>query len=472
MIGTKTEREARGKALALGLLLAALMAASFLLTASPAYAKTLTVNSTKDRVDERPGNGRCSTGVIIQHQDGAIERECTLRAAIQEANATTEADTINFGILSRRGTNCDATTKVCTISPASPLPKITEPVTINGYSQPGASVNTATTGTNAVLKIVLDGSKAPDDAIGLYVTALDSTVKGLVINGFNTGVVLFPDGGQQGEGNRLEGSFIGTDATGTTTVSNRIGVFPTGIATGKNEVVGGNTLAARNLISGNLFGVDLLSLAKVEGNLIGTKKDGTTALGNVTGVLVEGPDNTIGGNGAASNTISFNGQNGVEISDGTGNRILSNSIFFNGGLGIDLGGSFAVTPNDPQDPDTGPNRLQNYPEITSAKRFPDNTTTITGRLNSTPGSTFTLQFFRSPAADASGFGEGKTFLGEIQVTTNSRGDTGTFAFTTNRGAAPVGQFITATATNDATGDTSEFSEAKPVESVVIPPDPG
>jgi hypothetical protein len=58
------------------------------------------------------------------------------------------------------------------------------------------------------------------------------------------------------------------------------------------------------------------------------------------------------------------------------------------------------------------------------------------------------------------------------VTTNTRGDTGTFAFTTNRLAAPVGQFITATATNDATGDTSEFSEAKPVESVVIPPDPG
>jgi hypothetical protein len=162
----------------------------------------------------------------------------------------------------------------------------------------------------------------------------------------------------------------------------------------------------------------------------------------------------------------------VEISDGTGNRILSNSIFFNGGLGIDLGGNFAVTPNDPQDPDTGPNRLQNYPEITSAKRFPDNTTTITGRLNSTPGSTFTLQFFSSPAADASGFGEGKTFLGEIQVTTNTRGDTGTFAFTTSQGAAPVGQFITATATNVATGDTSEFSEAKPVESVVIPPDPG
>ena len=471
MIAMKTEqREAKGKALALGLLLAALMVASFLLTASPAYAKTLTVNSTKDRVDERPGNGRCSTGVIIQHKRGGIERECTLRAAIEEANATTEADTINFGILRRRGTNCSATTKVCTISPASPLPKITEPVTINGYSQPWASVNTATTGTNAVLKIVLNGSNAGSTATGLYVTGSNSTVKGLVINGFETGVILFPDGFQPG-GNRLEGSFIGTDATGTTASPNQFGVFPTGFATGTNEVVGGNTLAARNLISGNaLIGVDLFDLATVEGNLIGTKKDGTTSLApaNRTGVQVGGSGNTI-----ARNTIAFNGWDGVEISgtDSTGNRILNNSTFENGLLGVDLGADF-LTANDPQDPDTGSNRLQNFPELTSAQRSPDNTTTIAGSLNSTPGSTFTIQFFSSPEANSTGFGEGKTFLGEIEVTTNTRGDTGAFAFTTNRGAASVGQFITATATNDATGDTSEFSEAKPVESAIVDPDPG
>jgi CSLREA domain-containing protein len=465
-----SEAKRTRKALALGcgltLLFALLSLFSLQVTKPARAAATFTVNSTGDAGDDNPGNGSCFTGVFIAGSGFGLVKECTLRAAIEEANANDNdervVDAINFGI-PEAGPH--------TISPARALPDITEPVTIDGYTEPGASVNTATTGTNAVLQIVLNGSNAPDTAAGLRMTA-GSTVKGLVINGFNTGVILFPDGGQQGEGNRLEDSFFGTNAKGTTTVSNRIGVFPTGIATGKNEVVGGNTLAARNLISGNLIGVDLLRLATVKGNLIGTEKDGTTALGNVTGVLVEGPDNIIGGNGAARNTISFNGQNGVEISDGTGNRILSNSIFFNGGLGIDLGGNFAVTPNDPQDPDTGPNRLQNYPEINSGKRFPDNTTTITASLNSTPGSTFTIQFFSSPAADASSFGEGKTFLGEIQVTTNTRGDTGTFAFTTSQGAAPVGQFITATATNVATGDTSEFSEAKPVESVVIPPDPG
>jgi len=195
-----------------------LVLATIVAAASPGEAKklqapkTFSVNSTQDRGDERPGNGRCYTGIRIVHEDGGIEPECTLRAAIEEANATIKTDTINFGILSRRGTNCDATTKVCTISPASPLPKITDPVTINGYSQPGASVNTATTGTNAVLKIVLNGSNAGSTATGLYVTGSNSTVKGLVINGFNTGVILFPEGFQPG-GNRLEGSFIGTDAT-------------------------------------------------------------------------------------------------------------------------------------------------------------------------------------------------------------------------------------------------------------------
>jgi len=165
-------------------------------------------------------------------------------------------------------------------------------------------------------------------------------------------------------------------------------VFPTGFATGTNEVIGGDTLAARNLISGNaLIGVDLLSLATVEGNLIGTKKDGTTALANGrNGVQVAGSGNTI-----ARNTIAFNGWDGVEISgaDSTGNRILSNSIFENGLLGIDLGADFLTT-NDSQDPDTGSNRLQNYPVITSAQRFPDKTTTITGRLNSTRGNTFII----------------------------------------------------------------------------------
>src|SRR5215210_6647267 len=279
MIITQTEqREAKSKALALGLVVAAFMAACLLLAATPAHAATtFTVNKTGDAPDRNIGNGKCDSS----RKSGS---QCTLRAAIEEANATVAADAIKFKIPTS-APNCDATTKVCTITPASAL-KITEPVTIDGYSQPGASPNTATTGTNAVLKIVISGINA-GAAPGIYVTGSNTTVKGLVINGFqDTAVILFPDGGQPG-GNRLEGSFIGTDATGTTAVSNVLGVLVSGFATGSNpsesvnEVVGGDTLAARNLISGNATAVDtFFGRATLEGNLIGTKKDGTTNLGN------------------------------------------------------------------------------------------------------------------------------------------------------------------------------------------------
>jgi hypothetical protein len=227
-----------------------------------------------------------------------------------------------------------------------------------------ASVNTATTGTNAVLKIVLDGSKAgssPSAPVdGLYVTARNSTVRGLVINnGFRAGVV-FDEETPSDRGRTLEGCFIGTDVLGTSAKGNGGGVI---IDDGEGNVIGGATLAARNLISGNNdTGVFVSEAAKgnsLQGNLIGTKKDGTTALGNRTGIhIVGGSNNTIGGNGAARNTIAFNRFHGVQVqgtvdpNSGTGNRILFNSIYNKDGLGIQLGpraapASPSTTPTTP-----------------------------------------------------------------------------------------------------------------------------
>lgn len=372
------------------------------------------------------------------------------------------------------------------------MPKITRAATIDGYSQPGSSPNTATTGTNAVLKIVLDGSKAgsspgaPVD--GLYVTASNTTVKGLVINnGFRAGLV-FDEVTPSDAGRTLEGCFIGTDADGTNPRSNGAGVI---IDDGEGNVIGGTTLAARNLISGNINdGIFLSSAApgnSIQGNLIGTNRNGGNGdnLGNFTGVhIVGGSNNTIGGNGAASNTIAYNdGRHGIQVqglsdpSSGTGNRILANSIHDNAELGIQLGAEAGtgVTPNDGDNPatpqpdpdsDTGANRLQNFPVITSATRFLDGTTAIAGRLNSTPNTDFTIRYFSSQAADGSGHGEGETFLEAIQVTTNINGNR-SFSFTTARGRVSEGQFITATATRNSTGDTSEFSKARVVQGLVI-----
>jgi parallel beta-helix repeat protein len=229
-----------------------------------------------------------------------------------------------------------------------------------------------------------------------------------------------------------------------------------------DATVGGASLAARNLISGNGGGaVDLRGsgVVSVAGNLIGTQKDGTSDLGNAgNGVLLRSNDNaTIGGQDPdAANVIAFNGGDGVSVDDNsTGNRILGNSIFRNGDLGIDLGDD-GPTANDNGDRDRGANNLQNFPVIASAVTDAGQTT-IKGTLGSTKRKRYLIQFFANPAANPD---QGKTFLGEITVRTNRKGKAA-FIF---RPPQPVaaGFFVTATATRLDTNDTSEFSAATQV----------
>ena len=189
----------------------------------------------------------------------------SLRQAILDANATTGADTINFAI---PGTGAH------TIAPDTELPQITDPVSINGYSQPGAQPNTRAVGSGAILEIELSGADAVSGA-GLYITAANSTIKGLVINRWTHGIII---GASNATGNEVVGNYIGTDATGTKDLGN-----------------------------------------SADGVYIG-----------------EAPDNTIGGAAVAGrNVISGNSGNGIYVtgSGATGNRLLSNSIFSNGGQG-------------------------------------------------------------------------------------------------------------------------------------------
>jgi hypothetical protein len=177
----------------------------------------------------------------------------------------------------------------------------------------------------------------------------------------------------------------------------------------------------------------------------------------------DGDDNLIGGTVAgaanliANSTVGTGGNgSGVAVSSGVRNRILGNSISKSGKLGIDLGfgGSGAITPNDGDDADTGANDLQNFPVITDAGIALSNVT-LRGTLNSTAATTFRLEFFGSARPGLSGYGEGQTFLGSTDVTTDAGGVASfdvTFANTSG-----VRSFA-ATAT-DATGNTSEFSPA-------------
>jgi len=169
-------------------------------------AATFAVNRTGDAPDRKLSDDACDTS----RQNG---KQCTLRAAIQEANGTLGPDTINF--------NIGGTASVKTISPTSPLPVITEALTVNGYSQPGARANTLAEGNNAVLKIQLSGANAGRGANGLQISAAESTIKGLVISRFRNGIRV---AGTGATGNSIVGNFIGTDTSGTARRGNAYGV--------------------------------------------------------------------------------------------------------------------------------------------------------------------------------------------------------------------------------------------------------
>ena len=217
---------------------------------------------------------------------------------------------------------------VHTISPASELPAITDTVTIDGYTQPGSSPNSLPTGTNAVLNIQLNGTNAGEFEDGLDIDAPNSVVKGLVINRFDSfGVRVLDDD----SGSTIEGNFIGTNPSGTLDRGNHIGGVSLFFESA-NNTVGGKTPAARNLISGNDGrGVEIFVSTgnEVMGNLIGTTREGVGSLRNSDeGVNLFGSsDNTIGdGTTEGTNTIAFNGLDGVQVRTSTSGEGTGNSV--------------------------------------------------------------------------------------------------------------------------------------------------
>src|SRR5262249_54541411 len=151
--------------------------------------------------------------------------------------------------------------------------------------------------------------------------------------------------------------------------------------------------------------------------------------------------------------------------------VLSNSIFSNVGLGIDLN-SDGVTPNVHCGAGVGSNNGATFPVLTSATTNGVNTV-VNGTLDSKPGLSFRIEFFSNSACDPSGNGEGHTFLGFTNVTTNPVTDCGATFSATLPPVAPS-TVITSTAT-DPSNNTSEFSACitvvlGPVCKITCPPD--
>ena len=273
-----------------------------------AAGSVFTVNSTGDGADNNTADNVCDDGTS----------HCTLRAAIQQANATPGPGIINFQIGSGPQT----------IRPTQRLPELTGPVVIDGAMQPGYA---------GAPIIELDGSLAPDGS-GLVLLGGDSIVRGLVINSFfGTGIFI---GGTKG-GNRVEGCYIGTDITGSVARPNG----NDGISTpNSNNVIGGTTPAARNVISGNsACGINVRRFCcsgdespvtgnVIQGNYVGVNAAGDTAIPNGrAGVLITSvnsnvpfTNNLVGGAATgAGNLISGNNGNGVAFE---GSQVKNNIV--------------------------------------------------------------------------------------------------------------------------------------------------
>jgi len=342
------------------------------LAISPQASTNFIVNSTAD-----PGTGVCD------------DAECTLREAITAANAHAGTDTIAFNIPGA-GPH--------TIRPTSTLPSITSPVTIDGYTQPGASANTEAFGDNAVLTIELDGSLGGTFGSPslLSIGAGSSIVRGLVIN---RGSALYGISIDTNGGNTIEGDFIGTDIAGDAVLGNNQGVI---IQFGSsNNLIGGTTPAARNIISGNSDGISLSGGTgnMVEGNFIGTDHTGSNDLGNTIGIgVTASSNNTIGGTLVeARNVISGNG---TEIRMQADNNVIQGNY-----IGISVtGGAFNYSNTSVLGINIFNSTGNTIGGLTSAARNVISGHSIGISLNSTPSTTVQGNFIGTDAAGTARLG--------------------------------------------------------------------
>jgi parallel beta-helix repeat protein len=414
----------------------------------------------------------------------------SLREAIEQTNRWRGPDVITFHI---------PASGVQTITLLSPLPPVTDTLTIDASTQGDAKDHL----------VELDGTWLPPASIGLDLQASRCVIDHLTLTRFpGYGLHLAGTGGHT-----IRSSHIGVDPSGTVEQGNYAGVW---IAS-PNNVVGG--AGGRNVVSGNSyigiyvsgvgnrvegnyvgpnaaagnfaatgdtrqsFGIQLwsvgavirnnviagsragITLDRASGNVIQGNRIGTNGTGRIgslaTGILVDlaGTNNVIGGPGAGQgNTIAYVGwmRGAIHVTSGTGNAIRGNRIYAVSApsLSIDLDPTGTVA-NDLGDPDVGANNGQNAPVVTYASTD-GAATTVLGELWSLPNTPFAIDVYGSPVNTTTGSCEARAYLGATTVLTDANGRADfRFSGTT---AVPAGQFVSATATRQAgPRDTSEIS---------------
>ena len=255
----------------------------------------------------------------------------SLRQAILDANSNAGADLVAFNIAAGG----------LTILPTNALPMLTDPVTIDGSTQPGYV---------GVPLIEIVGTNAGANANGWLVASSNCVLRALAINAFRGDAIQITNG----LNSRVEGCYLGVGRDGFTRRGNRdAGVRLAGVSYGNpttgNNVIGGEPTAAHNLISANRYGIWLQDTTNnvILGNTIGTDATGAFDVGNTNmGIFFynQADFNLVGGtNAGARNLISGNGEDQEQYT-GDGIRLdscNSNAVFGNF-IGVNAAGTAAI----------------------------------------------------------------------------------------------------------------------------------
>ena len=192
------------------------------------YSHTFTVNYAGDTADANPGDGFCADS----------QGRCSLRAAMQESNWSKGPDFIGFNI---------AGTAPVTIALTSSLPLLNDQsggTTIDAYTQPGAKVNSAQYGSNAVPGIVLQGTANSPRGQAFYITSSDNMIRGFDFYRSYRQVVM---DGSSAHDNYIVGNWFGVTGTGAlSSYQSDLGIYMQQGA--NNNHIGTSDLADRNVI--------------------------------------------------------------------------------------------------------------------------------------------------------------------------------------------------------------------------------
>ena len=325
--------------------------------------ETFIVDSAGNEDDAVRGDGQCRTAAGT----------CTLRAALQEANARRGPDRIHFNIRNADG-SCP---NLVTIKPSRDAPEFflieDDWTTIDGYTQCGARPNSEAVAGNAIIKIQLDGGygsnnyPARNGVDGITIRSANNLVRGLAIFRWDHQILIT---GDRADYNRIQGNFLGTSADNVHQLTSGSTHHREGLRIWYNarfNVIGcgsfsgeqfqpctdpAEAYAARNIVAGN--GNDGIHFEgnpnagspehnHIVGNYIGLKQDGVTPLPNQSDAVdfeAGAAHNWLGGESELErNVISGNGSEGIEISHSTrtqGNRVVGNYF------GLDASGTQVI----------------------------------------------------------------------------------------------------------------------------------